>query len=191
MNLADEKGLGQESFNTLVETGFMVDIFDAAVNGSLREVDRERFRQMIGLDPLELQITVNYNLSLAEMISAGKYDWISDDINEDNFPVRGTGIIESVVELIHFNRNISSDDAEKELKKMKLRPANVEEILAFGAEYPETQRKFPIIALGSVASVSGNREVVYLGRLGAARDLRLLWRGHVWSARCRFLAVRN
>jgi hypothetical protein len=57
--------------------------------------------------------------------------------------------------------------------------------------YPEEQRKFPVVALGSVAEVRGERNVPDLYRRGAERDLNLSWLDGDWIGSCRFLAVRN
>ena len=138
-----------------------------------------------------LKIVVDYSMTLAEMIATGHYDWVNSDITAERFPIKRNGKVETAVELIHFNRVISSGDAEKELDKMGLRPARIEELLAFGATFPEIQRKFPIIALGAVAEIDGNRHVVYLHRDDSERDLRLYWHDFDWSEACRFLAVRN
>lgn len=141
--------------------------------------------------------TVDYSLSLPEMIAAGCYDWTDSDINAANFPLslpkgQGEGSIETEGELFHFNRNIDFDEAIREMKKDGYRPATIEELLAFGAKYPELQREFPIIAARSVWRCShGNRNVAYLGRSGAERVLSLFWIDDGCDAHCRFLAVRK
>lgn len=142
-------------------------------------------------DSENLTITVNYGLSFAEMIAAGHYDWTNSDITEERFPVKGIGKVERNIELIHFGYDIASDDAVKELARRGPRPATTEELLAFGTKYPELQRKFSIVALGSSAHVSGRRYVPFLCRLGAKRNLYLFWWGVGWLDVYRFLAVRN
>jgi len=142
-------------------------------------------------DSESLTITVDYGLSLTEMIAQGRYDWTNRDITEECFPVKGIGKVERGVELIHLGYDISSDDALKELTKRGLRPATIEELLAFGAKYPDLQRKFPIVGLGSSAHVSGFRYVPYLHGSVARRVLNLDWYDHGWYDGDRFLAVRN
>jgi len=136
----------------------------------------------------DLKIVVDYDLSLQEMIAAGQYDLVNDDITPERFPVIGKGVMQLISQLVHFNRNISSDDAEKELDKKGLRPATLAELLAFGKTYPEVQRKFPVVALGSVARIYGNRYVTYLDGSDSKRHLDLGCRGIDWPARFRFLA---
>lgn len=143
------------------------------------------------LIPETLTITVDYGLSFVEMIAAGGYDWKNGDITEERFPVKGIGKVERDVELVHYGYDISSEDAVKDLAKRGLRPATIEELLAFGTKYPDLQRKFPIVALGSSARVSVFRYVPCLCGSDARRDLYLYWCGDDWDGCCRFLAVRN
>jgi len=135
-------------------------------------------------------VVVDYSRSLAEMIKAGKYDWVHGNINENNFPVKGIGRHEVSVVLFHFNRVISSEDAMSEMKRTGYRPARIEELLALGENYPDLQRQFPIIALRSFWRPQlGGRGVPALWRIGE-RDLRLLWFESAWHSVFRFLAVR-
>ena len=65
------------------------------------------------------------------------------------------------------------------------------EMLAFGKKYPYLQRKFPIVALGSVAFLYGDRHVGYLSSSDFKRvaDLRCFDGG--WFGDYRFLGVRD
>jgi len=75
---------------------------------------------------------------------------------------------------------------------MNLRPATLPELLAFGAKYPDKQKEFPIMALGSVwIDPDGDRRVHSLGWVEGERELHLGWDkpGYVWGDYCRFLAV--
>ena len=188
LTLIGQKDKDKDFLTALIGSGLLADLLDlddpAAIN-------REEFRKVLGLGPLELRISVNYGRSLDEMKKAGNYDWMNDDITAERFPIKGEGIKELVPELIHFNRSISSDNALADLDKMGLRPATIEELLALGETFPEMQRKFPIIALGSVGEVSGRRSVPCLDEGGSERGLYLRWFGYDWYAGCRFLAVRK
>lgn len=143
------------------------------------------------------QITGAYSItpwpagtSLADMVAAGKYDWTNGDVNDDHFPPSVSNATEVV--LIHFNRVISTKDAERELDEQGLRPATLPELLALGVSHPELQLQFPIVALGTVWSDrGGNRGVASLGQDGSERYLYLHWFGHVWDENCRFAAVRK
>jgi hypothetical protein len=137
-------------------------------------------------------VTIDYDQSLADMIAAGKYDWKNEDITAKNFPMQGNGAVNLKIVLIHPNRNIESEDSVREQDQIGLRPATLPELLAYGAKYPETQREFPIVALGSSwVCPHGYRSVPYLSDWDEERDLCLGdWDG-AWGARYRFLAVRK
>ena len=189
LRLVSDKGVTKEQLAGIVNDGTLPDFLEAVATGSNKS--REELRAFLGLGPLVLSVIVDYTMSLADMIKAGKYDWTNHDITEKRFPVKGEGKKETAVELIHFNRVMNSNQVEQELDKMGLRPGTIEELLAFGATFPETQRKFPILALGSVAEISGGRVVAYLDGGGSERRLRLYWPDNDWSVVCRFLAVRK
>jgi len=137
-------------------------------------------------------IIVDYGTSLEDMVKLGKYDYANDNITTKNFPTKRSGKVDIVIELVPFGRNISSEDAIKELDKMGLRAAEPHELLAFGAKYPDVQREFPIVALGSVwRGWDDDRSVVCLIRGDTKRSAVL--RGFVgdWVGYWRFAAVRK
>ncbi len=142
------------------------------------------------------RVIVNYSQTLEQMIAAGHYDQKNSDITEEHFPIPPLkrGKEEVAIELVPFpfNRDIESDYVIRELDKAGLRPAELPELLAFGAAYPEKQREFPIVALGSVWQGSdGFCYVVYLRGCAGWRDLRLDWWNLGWRSYCRFAAVRK
>ncbi|MDP1688726.1 MAG: hypothetical protein Q8L47_01170 [bacterium] len=137
------------------------------------------------------QLVVNYCMGLDEMIRAGKYDWINSDITSENFPITAHGKVEIVAEVIHLNREVSSDEAIAELEHIGYRPGTLPELLAFGEKHPNVQRGFPIVALGSVSRVEGGRLVACLWSNGSKRKLNLHWFDNRWYANYRFLAVRK
>ena len=150
----------------------------------------ELFKRTKRMAENTFRLVVNYNQSLADMVSTGKYDWVNSDITEKHFPNTRRGKEEVSLHLVHFNRNIGSEDALRELDKMGFRPATIEELLAFGAQNPEEQRKYPIVALGSVwRHLRGGRCVPSLWLGGAGRRLGLGWWGVDWHSHCRFAAV--
>lgn len=142
------------------------------------------------------KVLVDYGQTLQQMIANGKYDYANSDITASNFPPpaggQGSGQQNVVVELVHFGRDMESEAVLKEFEARGLRAATLPELLAFGATYPEKQREFPIIALGSVwQDRYGNRSVPCLLRWGASRELDLLWDDDWWFGHCRFAAVRK
>ena len=145
-----------------------------------------------GVGEIIFPVTVNYDLSLVEMIAVGGYDWRNDDVTANHFPISGNGQVEVNVELVHFNRIMESDDVLEELDKAGLRPGELAELASFGARYPDKQREFPIISLGSVwRDRNGHRRVPGLWGNSGGRDLDLDWFERRWDDRYRFAAVRK
>lgn len=138
-------------------------------------------------------VSVNYALSLEEMVAAGRYNWKNDDITARHFSVKGEGVVDVDIQLAHFDRVMdSSGEVIRELDKVGLRPAKIEELLAFGAKYPDVQRQFPVVALGSVwRRLVGYRVVPFLSRDGGGRYLSLDFFGDWWIECYRFAAVRK
>jgi len=139
------------------------------------------------------KVVVDYAMSLPDMIAAGRYDWTNRDITAENFPFSGEGQKKVDLELIHLNRDASTKEVLEELDRRDLRPGTIEELLALGAKYLELQKKFPIIAFGSVWRVpNGGRVVLYLYWSGIERSLDLDDDdARRWDDDCRFLAVRK
>ncbi len=132
--------------------------------------------------------------TLADMITAGGYGWVDSDITEKHFPVKPERFTTSGLEIIHFNKWMTTAQVEAELDKRGIRPATIEELLAYGAENPEEQRKHFIIALGSSWVLpDGGRDVPYLFEDGDGRKLNLLWDrpGYRWRGGALFLVVRK
>lgn len=137
-------------------------------------------------------LVVDYGRSVKAGILAGKYDYANDNIAEENFPKaeHEQGKKEQVFTLYHFDKSTESDLVITQMEKDGKRPATLRELISFGEKYPELQRQFPIIALGSVwLDRLGSRRVPYLGSAGSRRDLDLNWYDGSWDGRCRFLAV--
>jgi len=133
-------------------------------------------------------IAVDHGMSLEAMIAAGKYDWVNDNITPDKFPVDGRGIKKFRTKLFDFGR-ILSEDAVAAMRAKNFMPAGHVHGLAFGATFPDEQRKYPIACLASSAQVRGPRFVLCLNRNGAKRRLYLgTWDGG-WSSFWRFLGV--
>lgn len=136
-------------------------------------------------------IMVDYTRSLTEMIKAGKYDWVNDDIDSKHLSLKGKGKHELSATLFHFDRYIKSDDAIAKMDKQGYRPAAIEELLALGEKYPDLQREFLIVALGSVWWDLGYRGVPCLDQSSSDRDLGLYRFSGEWDPHCRFLALRK
>jgi hypothetical protein len=113
------------------------------------------------------------------------------DITAERFPVDGTGKKMFRTKLFHFDRYISSEEVVAAIKDENFTPGNHVHGFAFGAAFPEQQRKHPIACLGSSAQVLGGRVVVYLDRVGDKRGLRLSNWNDGWNDGWRVLGVQD
>lgn len=136
---------------------------------------------------MEYKLKAEKKKDIASLVKAGKYDWSNSNI--EKFPLDKK--VAKEIELVHFDRYISSEDAVKEMEAKGFVPATATDLLHFGIQYPNVQRDFPIVALGVVQQVDDNRYVACL--YGGSSYRRLLvgrwdedWYGH-W----RFAAVRK
>jgi hypothetical protein len=137
-------------------------------------------------------VTVDYGTPLDQMIAAGNYGYVNPNITSQNFPITGTGVVETEIILAHFDRDIESDDAVRKLREMRLEPAGIEHATAFGTKYPDVQREYPIVFLRSVWSFAGGgRGVPCLDDWRAERVLVLGGWGGGWRGVYRFAAVRR
>ncbi|MEK7612493.1 MAG: hypothetical protein AAB407_04080 [Patescibacteria group bacterium] len=143
------------------------------------------------MDRLELSIVVHDNETFDSLVAAGNYEWKAPWITAERFPVRSTLADERKLVLLHFNRQISSENAINEAENQGLTRPTYEDALRFGAQHPEVQREFPIIFLHEpVRGDDGRPSVLCLDRLlGARRDLLYTWSGYYWGDFYRFAFV--
>lgn len=143
--------------------------------------------------PSKFMVTIDYGLSLKDMIAAGKYGWVNWNITAENCPFKGTGKVETDIRLIHFNKWMTAQQVLSELEKLGLRSATLVELLALGAKYPELQYEYPIVAFGSVWRYGRGRGSVGVLACGVGgRRLGLDYLGgygNGWDVCCRFAAV--
>ncbi len=163
--------------------------------GTLQDRISAVVSELLGKLTNTYMVTVDYAKSLPDMIKAGNYGYANEDITPKRFPIKGDGKVGVEIVLVHFGKDMQSDDVLAELDKLGLRAAVLPELLAFGETHPEVQREFPIIALGSIANVGGERFVPYLGYWNGRRKLALaLVReqlGRRLSFRCRAQVARS
>ena len=128
--------------------------------------------------------------SINDLVKQGNYGWSNSDINDDNF--QADEMHQSEVILKHFDKDMSTEAVLKALDADGLRPATMSELLELGIRYPELQKQFPIVALGSVWQLPyGLRNVGYLYCYGGQRRLGLRWLDSDWGGHGRFAAVRK
>ena len=137
-------------------------------------------------------VNVNYDLSVEEAISSGNYQAVNADINAKNFPSTRSGQAELEIVLVRFENRMKSEEVLEELAKEGLRPVDLPEFLAFGAKYPDVQRKFSIAGLGSAwKDRKGYRNVPCLYEASEGRYLDLHWWDDAWYSYSRFAATRK
>jgi hypothetical protein len=154
---------------------------------------RRAVKLVMGVSVTLYLLTVDYRKSIEQMAAAGDYDGsTSPNITAQNFPATLKGTARVEVEIVHLNLYASTDEVMAELDRRGLRAATMAELLSFGAKYPDVQREFPIVALGSVwVDSSGYRLCGYLWSDGDGRYCGLDFIGNDWNSRDRFLAVRK
>ena len=182
---------------------YLSDLIQAIVKGVVPT--RNMFRAKLGLNPIveTFRFTVDYRMSLAQMIEAGRYDSIDTGINLDRFPMMGRAKSEWEGSLIHFDRTIDCDSADIDLGQIaRIASRNTdypwsagaaEHLLAFGVQLPEEQKKFAIIATGSRPreATTPNLWAICLNRICKHRTLEMVERWQKHPKECRFLLVRE
>jgi hypothetical protein len=139
-----------------------------------------------------LQVSVNRDQSIADAVSAGRYDWACEDINENYFTRTGSGSEDIEIILVCFDKSMTFNDVVEELEKRGLRPVDIQELLAIGEQHPGKQRMFPIVALGSIWEDSEEDQYIQsLDCSGNRRELIRFWVGNKASSWFRFAAVRK
>ncbi len=137
-------------------------------------------------------LSVDYALPLVDAIGAGDYQGVHASITKENFPPTRHGQAQVEIILVRYDQRIESENVLAELDREGLRAAELPEILAFGAEYPEVQRKFSVVGLGSVwTDRKGYRNVPCLYEASEGRYLDLHWWNDGWYSYSRFAAIRK
>ena len=137
-------------------------------------------------------VTVNYDLSVEAAIEAGNFQAVHADISSKNFPSQRSGQANLELVLVRFEHRMRSEDVILELEIEGLRAAALPEFLAFGAKYPDIQRKFSIAGLGSVwPDRKGYRNVPCLYEASEGRYLDLHWWDDGWYSYTRFAAIHE
>jgi hypothetical protein len=120
-------------------------------------------------------------------ISDCKFDWVNSAITDTLFDEPQEVFTE--YDVVTISKPMSPEEVITQMEKEGYRPANFQELLAYSQK--EWNGKDTVVALGSVAEVSGGRLVPYLCRGVSERSLGLLWWDRDWSSSCCFLRVRN
>jgi len=136
-------------------------------------------------------VTVDYNLPPEKMIAECVCDYVNPNITPANFSITGEGQSNEEIFLLHFDCDMSSAAAIKEMHELGLEPARLEHALAFEKKFPDKQREFSIIFLGSHGLINGYLDVPCLRKGGSKRGLNLRDFYCYWDRYHRFAAVRK
>jgi hypothetical protein len=139
------------------------------------------------------KVTVDYGLSFEAMVRAGRYDWVDENITFERFPISGEGRRECKFVVVPQNDGMATtNELIAEIARLGLKPAKIEDILAFVAKFPNLRKDFPVLALGSHWDrPDGIRGFVYICWYGNARHLGLYYGEDGWDGYHRFLAFRE
>ena len=124
---------------------------------------------------------VDYSMSFEEMFLAADLGAPFDEMNEEHFPIN-TGIGTVCVEYrLYVYEQRKDPDARRAIIADGFHPANMAELLAFGAQYPNYQRLALIKALGSVWDhewCGWHYPVLYAWDNG---KIRVIWRDNTFG----------
>lgn len=138
-------------------------------------------------------IEVDQSLEFEEMVQAGYYNDVHQDIVPPVSWITSFNKKENVnVVLLGLDQSMTTEEMLAVFKEKGVRPANIVELLAFGAQYPEVQWECPIVAFGSTwKNRDGDRGVAYLwyNPFGRALLLALIRPEKKWQPFCRFAVV--
>ncbi len=142
---------------------------------------------------LAYPVFVDYGIGIDNTVRLGRYGWKDPNITSSNFPTERKGTAVVVVRLVHFDRIASSKEVLREFKRMRLRPAELHELLAFDRKHSDTHKKLPVIGLGSSWQKPDGFLVVPCliehGQWGLTLSL-IFYEGD-WKEVCWFAAVRE
>ena len=136
-------------------------------------------------------VSVNYELSVEEMIAEGNYDQVTTDIAKKLHPFKKMVSGEVNLNLITYGPNHPfTKDILKMYEKYNLRTANVPETLAFGKQYPNEQKKeYLLTALSPTWQLILWRNIINEPKREILRTLRTHHFVKIWPTETKFLAA--
>jgi hypothetical protein len=172
------------------------ELFAQIASGRITKGSLQDF--LSGIFDATYPVTIDYSQSIERMIEDGRYDSISTSITSDNFPLKGSGKVKHDLLLVQFDPLLFEDAHVGEqsdyilelLDKRGLKPAMIEDLLAFGTEYGSFHKEFDIVCLGSVwHKKESNCYVPVLNKVVTRSVIYLeqMYGRGVWNPECRFL----
>lgn len=171
--------------------GLFADLSHKLQKGAITLNELALFTQRKNPFASDFTVEVDYEESLRIMIGKGNYDWVNSDIAARDFPIEseaeGGSLVQRPVFLRDYNRPMQLADVLTVMEEAGEEPAPIEDLLAFGAKYPDEQLKYQIVALGSSTGEHDGRRVPYLSKNGTKRGLELYRTARGWHGNFRFL----
>ena len=93
--------------------------------------------------------------------------------------------------VVHFNERMKSDEMIDEKDEDGYRPATHVEAWRYAKKYPDLQKKYWIVALGSYTELGADNYVAILKTIKGKRILGSVWYTYPWFTDHRFLFVRK
>ena len=131
----------------------------------------------------------------SQRIADGFYGKVHEWITEEHFPSAPTvpsQPYEMTIELLRVDQQMTTRLINERTVRFAHVPLTIDFLLALGEQYPEIQRNFPVVALGSGDRCDGNSRDRFPCLI--ARDGRrdLTWSGPTacWKEDVRFLVSR-
>lgn len=124
------------------------------------------------------------------------FDWVHDGFRYREFkPIEACRGIplhtrDLAFELFHLDRQLSTETVFEELAQRGYRPALYEELISFVKAFPDEQKQYPIVALGSVCRKGQEYGCSCVLWHEGKRKIDFGWLAGDWHDGCRFLAVK-
>lgn len=148
LNLLKAKKTKPDRFTAILGSGILADVLDSDADLSNRDV----VRKALGISKV-FRFKVDYEQSPEQMIAAGRYGDVSNNIAK-RFPIHGKGVVEFEARYFFCNGHGAcwekvAEDIEQKDTTNPWMPAKFEHVLSHGKTFPEEQRKFGIVGLGT------------------------------------------
>ncbi len=135
-------------------------------------------------------LIVSPGFSLTAIIGAGKYDFVDKYVSESRLYDNPKSVGEWEWKFFNAEQTMGTEDAAAAIIADGWQPARIEHLLAFGEKYPDEQRSYEILAIGSVWRINLYQGVPRLWLVREKRTLDLDSSKHCFPG-VRLLAVRK
>gem|GEM_PF-1281566 len=155
----------------------------------LREVLRNALEQAVGKNIFPVTLR---GKKTSALVAFAEYDHANPLITDELFPIVKHTPTPGTIELVEFDHGPSTEEVFAEFAKRGLERPAYEHALNFGIDYPEEQRKHPIVFLHEpVLDPHGHHSVFVLGGSSGERNLHLYQSGSKWFSHYVFAGVRK